>query len=100
MDGRVNVQSPRTLSALLIDNWRFRASRRWPPDRSHSGDVDFRSKPVRVRASGTLHSPWRRFATALSFFYVAARAFRLRTSRAARRACDLNADGAVGNDPI
>ena len=54
-----------------------------------------------MRASGTLHSPWRRFGTALSFLYVGGSGFPYTyvAGGAAGRG-DLNADGAAGNDPI
>jgi hypothetical protein len=54
-----------------------------------------------VRASGTLHSPWRRFATDLSFAYVGGSGFPYTyVAGGTGGRGDLNADGAVGNDPI
>ena len=95
-----DVQSPRTLSALLIDNWRFARPVSGLQTDLALGTSDF-DQPIRVRASGTLHSPWRRFATALSFFYVGGSGFPFTyVAGGAQGRGDLNADGAAGNDPI
>jgi hypothetical protein len=95
-----DVQSPRTVSALLTDNWRFARPVTGRQDDLSLGTSDF-DQPVQVRASGTLHSPWRRFGTALSFLYVGGSGFPYTyvAGGAAGRG-DLNADGAAGNDPI
>ena len=95
-----DVQSPRPVSALLIDDWRFAR-----PVAGLQGDLtlgtsDF-DQPFRVRASGTLHSPWRRFETALSFSYIGGSGFPYTyVAGGAQGRGDLNADGATGNDPI
>jgi hypothetical protein len=58
-------------------------------------------QPFRVHASGTLHSPWRRFGTALSFLYVGGSGFPYTyVAGGTQGRGDLNADGAAGNDPI
>ena len=95
-----DVQSPRPVSALLTDNWRYARPVTGLQSDLTLGISDF-DQPLRVRASGTLRSPWRRFATALSFFYVGGSGFPYTyvAGGAAGRG-DLNADGAVGNDPI
>jgi hypothetical protein len=94
------VQSPRPVSALLIDNWRFARPVAGRQDDFALGTSDF-DQTFQVRASGTLRSPWRRFSTDLSFFYVGGSGFPYTyvTGGTAGRG-DLNADGAVGNDPI
>jgi hypothetical protein len=95
-----DVQSPRTVSALLTDNWRFARPVTGRQDDLSLGTSDF-DQPFQVRASGTLRSPWRRFGTALSFLYVGGSGFPYTyvAGGTAGRG-DLNADGAVGNDPI
>ena len=95
-----DVASPRPVSALLIDNWRFARPVSGPQSDLTLGISDF-DQPVRVRATGTLRSPWRRFGTALSFYYVGGSGipYTYVAGGAANRG-DLNADGAVGNDPI
>ena len=95
-----DVQSPRTVSALLTDNWRFARPVTGRQDDLSLGTSDF-DQPFQVRASGTLRSPWQRFGTNLSFLYVGGSGFPYTyvAGGAAGRG-DLNADGAVGNDPI
>ncbi|MFL5502155.1 MAG: carboxypeptidase regulatory-like domain-containing protein [Gemmatimonadaceae bacterium] len=95
-----DVQSPRPVSALLIDNWRFARPVAGRQDDFAVGTSDF-DQTFQVRASGTLRSPWRRFSTDVSFFYVGGSGFPYTyvTGGTAGRG-DLNADGAVGNDPI
>jgi hypothetical protein len=95
-----DVQSPRTVSALLTDNWRFARPVAGRQDDLALGTSDF-DQPFRVRASGTVHSPWRRFWTGLSFFYVGGSGFPYTyVAGGTQGRGDLNADGAVGNDPI
>jgi hypothetical protein len=95
-----DVQSPRLVSALLTDNWRFARSVAGRQDDLTLGTSDF-DQPLRLRASGTLHSPWRSFWTDLSFFYVGGSGFPYTyVAGGAQGRGDLNADGAVGNDPI
>ncbi len=95
-----DVQSPRTVSALLIDNWRYARPVSGRQDDLTLTTSDF-DQPFRVRATGTLHSPWRRFATALSFFYVGGSGFPYTyVAGGTQGRGDLNADGAVGNDPL
>ncbi|HEY4734299.1 MAG TPA: TonB-dependent receptor [Gemmatimonadaceae bacterium] len=95
-----DVQSSRPVSALLADNWRFGRPVAGRQDDLSLGTSDF-DQTFQVRASGTFRSPWRRFATDMSFFYVGASGFPYTyvTNGTAGRG-DLNADGAVGNDPI
>jgi hypothetical protein len=95
-----DVQSPRPVSALLTDNWRFARPVTGRQTDLALGTSDF-DQPFQVRASGTLHSPWRRYGTDLSFVYVGGSGFPYTyvAGGTAGRG-DLNADGAVGNDPI
>ena len=95
-----DVQSPRTVSALLTDNWRFARPVTGRQDDLSLGTSDF-DQPFQVRASGTLRSPWQRFGTSLSFLYVGGSGFPYTyvAGGAAGRG-DLNADGVAGNDPI
>ena len=95
-----DVESPRTVSALLTDNWRFARPIAGREDALTLATSDF-DQPYRVRASGTLRSPWQAFPTELSFFYVAGSGlpYTYVASGTSRRG-DLNADGVVGNDPI
>jgi len=95
-----DVQSPRTVSALLTDNWRFARPVTGRQDDLSLGTSDF-DQPFQVRASGTFHSPWQRFGTALSFLYVGGSGFPYTyVAGGAGGRGDLNADGAAGNDPI
>ena len=95
-----DVQSPRPVSALLVDNWRFARPVAGRQDDLTLGISDY-DQPVRVRLSGTLHSPWRRFPTDLSFFYVGGSGLPYTyVADGAQGRGDLNADGAVGNDPL
>ena len=95
-----DVQSPRTVSALLTDNWRFARPVTGRQDDRSLGTSDF-DQPFQVRASGTVRSPWQRFGTSLSFLYVGGSGFPYTyvAGGAAGRG-DLNADGVAGNDPI
>lgn len=95
-----DVQSARPVSALLADDWRFGRPVAGREDDLALGTSDF-DQPFQVRTSGTLHSPWRRFATDLSFVYVGGSGFPYTyvAGGAAGRG-DLNADGAIGNDPV
>ncbi len=95
-----DVQSPRPVSALLTDNWRFARPVTGRQNDLTLGTSDF-DQPFQVRASGTVHSPWRRYGTDLSFLYVGGSGFPYTyvAGGTAGRG-DLNADGAVGNDPI
>ncbi len=95
-----DVESPRTVSALLTDNWRFARPTAARQDALTLGTSDF-DQPYRVRASGTLRSPWRTLPTELSFFYIGGSGFPFTyVAGGGSRRGDLNADGAVGNDPI
>jgi hypothetical protein len=95
-----DVQSPRPVSALLIDDWRFARPVAGREDDMRLGISDY-DQPLRVRASGTLHSPWGRFRTDLSFFYVGGSGLPYTyVAGGTQGRGDLNADGAVGNDPI
>jgi hypothetical protein len=95
-----DVESPRPVSALLVDNWRYARPVSGRQDDLTTATSDF-DQPFRVKASGTLHSPWRRFGTALSFFYVGGSGFPFTyVAGGTQGRGDLNADGAVGNDPI
>ena len=95
-----DVQSSRPVSALLVDDWRYGRPVVGRQDHLTLGTSDF-DQPLRLRTSGTLHSPWRRFATALSFSYVGGSGFPYTyVAGGARGLGDLNADGAAGNDPI
>ena len=95
-----DVQSPRTVSALLTDNWRFARPVTGRQDDLSLGTSDF-DQPFQVRASGTVRSPWQRFGTSLSFLYVGGSGFPYTyVAGGAGGRGDLNADGAAGNDPI
>jgi len=95
-----DVQSPRPASALLIDDWRFAR-----PVVGREDDVALTTsdydQPLRLRASGTVHSPWQRRRTDLSFYYVGGSGLPYTyVAGGAGGRGDLNADGAVGNDPV
>ena len=95
-----DVQSSRPTSALLADNWRFARPVTGRQDDLTLGTSDF-DQPLRIRLSGTLHSPWRRLPTDLSFFYVGGSGVPYTyVAGGTQGRGDLNADGAVGNDPI
>jgi carboxypeptidase family protein/TonB-dependent receptor-like protein len=95
-----DVQSPRPLSALLIDNWRFSRPVAGRLDDLRLGASDF-DQPVRARLSGTIHSPWQTLRTDLSFVYVGGSGFPYTyVAGGTQGRGDLNADGAIGNDPI
>jgi len=95
-----DVQSPRTVSALLTDNWRFARPVAGREDDLALGTSDF-DQPFRVRAVGTVHSPWRKFGTDISFSYVGSSGIPYTyVAGGTQGRGDLNADGAVGNDPI
>jgi hypothetical protein len=95
-----DVQSPRPVSALLVDDWRFSRPVAGRQDDMSLGRADY-DQPFRVRVSGTLHSPWRRFRTDLSFFYIGGSGLPYTyVAGGSQGRGDLNADGAPGNDPI
>ncbi len=95
-----DVQSARPVSALLVDNWRYSRPVAGRQDDLALSTSDF-DQPLRIRASGTLHSPWRRFGTDLSFFYIGGSGFPYTyVAGGTQGRGDLNADGAIGNDPI
>jgi hypothetical protein len=95
-----DVQSVRQTGALLADNWRFARPVTGRQNDLTPGISDF-DQPVRIRVSGTLHSPWRRWPTDVSFFYVGGSGFPYTyVAGGTQGRGDLNADGGVGNDPI
>jgi hypothetical protein len=95
-----DVQSSRPTSALLTDNWRFARPVTGRQDDLTLGTSDF-DQPLRIRLSGTLRSPWRKLPTDLSFFYVGGSGVPYTyVAGGTQGRGDLNADGAVGNDPI
>ena len=95
-----DVQSPRPASALLIDDWRFARPVAGREDDLSLTTSDY-DQPLRLRASGTVHSPWRRRRTDLSFYYVGGSGLPYTyVAGGAGGRGDLNADGAVGNDPV
>ena len=95
-----DAQSPRTVSAILADNWRLARPVMGRQNDLSLGTSDF-DQPLRVRAFGTVHSPWRKLATDVSFLYVGGSGFPFTyVAGGPQGRGDLNADGAVGNDPI
>jgi len=95
-----DVQSPRPVSALLIDDWRFARPVAGREDDMSLTTSDY-DQPLRLRASGTIHSPWQQRRTDLSFYYVGGSGLPYTyVAGGAGARGDLNADGAVGNDPI
>jgi hypothetical protein len=95
-----DVQSPRTVSALLTDNWRFARPVTGRQDDLTPSTSDF-DQPLRVRGVGTIHSPWRTFTTDFSFSYVGSSGLPYTyVAGGSQGRGDLNADGAVGNDPV
>ena len=94
------MQSPRPVSALLTDNWRFARPVTGRQNDLALGTSDF-DQPFQVRASGTASFAVAAVRTDLSFLYVGGSGFPYTyvAGGAAGRG-DLNADGAVGNDPI
>jgi hypothetical protein len=99
--GRIHdVQSPRAASALLTDNWRFARPVSGRENDLLLGISDF-DQPFRVRASGTVHSPWQTLRTDVTFFYVGGSGFPYTyVAGGTQGRGDLNADGVAGNDPI
>jgi hypothetical protein len=96
----VDVQSSRPVSALLADNWRLSRPVAGLENDLTVGTSDY-DQPLRVRAYGTLHLPWQRFRTDLSFIYIGGSGFPYTyVAGGTQGRGDLNADGAVGNDPI
>ena len=95
-----DVQSHRIVRPVLVDNWRFSRTVTGRQEEIATGISDF-DQPYRVRASGTIHSPWQSWHTAFSFYYVGGSGlpYTYVAGGAAPRG-DLNADGATGNDPI
>src|SRR5678815_3159828 len=69
-----DVQSPRPVSALLVDNWRFARPVTGLQNDLALSTSDY-DQPLRVRASGTLRSPWRKLGTDVSFYYVGGSGF-------------------------
>ena len=95
-----DVQSPRPVSAILADNWRFSHPVSGRHDDIVLGTSDY-DQPYRVRVSGTIHSPWRKLATDITVSYVGGSGFPYTyVSGGTQGRGDLNADGAVGNDPL
>ena len=95
-----DVQSQRFLSALLVDNWRFARPVSGRLDDITPGTSDY-DQPARVRVAATVHSPWSSLRTDLSFFYIGGSGFPYTyVAGGSQNRGDLNADGAVGNDPI
>lgn len=95
-----DVQSLRPTSALLTDNWRFARPVTGRQDELVLATSDF-DQPFRMRLSGTLHSPWRKLPTELSFFYIGGSGVAYTyVGGGTQGRGDLNADGAAGNDPI
>jgi hypothetical protein len=95
-----DVQSQRVISSYLIDNWRFGRTVAGRQDEAELGTSDF-DQPMRLRVTGTLHSPWRKYQTDLSFYYVGGSGLPYTyVAGGTTGRGDLNADGAVGNDPI
>jgi len=95
-----DVQSHRAVRPVLIDNWRLSRTVAGRQSDLSIGISDY-DQPVRLRASGTLFAPWRRWATDFSFYYVGGSGmpYSYIAGGAAPRG-DLNGDGATGNDPI
>ena len=95
-----DVESPRPVSALFTDNWRFARPVAGLETDLTPTTSDF-DQPVRVRATGTFRLPWQRFRTELSLFYIGGSGFPYTyVAGGTQGRGDLNADGAVGNDPI
>lgn len=95
-----DVQSHRAVRPVLVDNWRLSRTIVGRQNDVSLGVSDF-DQPYRVRASGTLLAPWRRWATDFSFYYIGGSGmpYSYVAGGAAPRG-DLNGDGATGNDPI
>ena len=95
-----DVQSQRAVRPVLIDNWRLGRPVSGRQDDLTPGISDF-DQPFRLRVTGTVASPWRRWETDLSLYYVGGSGlpYSYVAGGAAPRG-DLNADGATGNDPI
>ena len=95
-----DVQSHRAVRPVLVDNWRLSRTVAGLQSDASVGISDY-DQPFRVRASGTVFAPWKRWATDFSFYYVggAGMPYSYVAGGAAPRG-DLNGDGATGNDPI
>jgi carboxypeptidase family protein len=95
-----DVASPRPVSALLVDDWRYGRPVAGRLDDVSLGTSDY-DQPVRVRMSGTLRSPWRRLGTDLSLYYIGGSGFPYTyVAGGTQGRGDLNGDGAQGNDPL
>jgi hypothetical protein len=95
-----DVQSPRTISAQLTDNWRYARPMSGREDDLSLGTSDY-DQTLRVRAFGAVRAPWRRFGTEISFIYVGGSGFPFTyVAGGSQGRGDLNADGVAGNDPL
>jgi len=95
-----DVSSPRPVSALLADDWRYGRPIAGVQNNLVVGTSDF-DQPLRIRVAGTLHSPWQTLSSHLSLYYVGGMGFPYTyVAGGGQGRGDLNADGAVGNDPI
>jgi hypothetical protein len=95
-----DVASPRPVSALLVDDWRYGRPVAGRLDDVSLGTSDY-DQPVRVRMSGTLRSPWRRLGTDLSLYYIGGSGFPYTyVAGGTQGRGDLNGDGLQGNDPL
>jgi hypothetical protein len=95
-----DVQSERSLRPVLLDNWRYARPVAGSQEDLSVGVSDF-DVPVRVRMSGTVRAPWRRWRTDLSLYYIGGSGlpFTYVAGGGPTRG-DLNADGGVGNDAL
>ncbi|HKW46181.1 MAG TPA: TonB-dependent receptor [Gemmatimonadaceae bacterium] len=97
---QLDVQSSRPVSALLADDWRYGRPVAGLENDLTPTTSDF-DQPFRARGSGTFHLPWPRFRTDVSFFYIGGSGMPYTyVAGGTQGRGDLNADGAVGNDPI
>lgn len=94
-----DVQSHRAVRPVLLDNWRYGRTVSGRQDDLATGVSDF-DQPFRLRANGRLLSPWRRWGTDLSFYYMGGSGLPYSYVAGGAVRGDLNADGAMGNDPI
>jgi hypothetical protein len=95
-----DLQSQRFTRNPAFDNWRFGRTISSRHDMLTPGISDFET-PYRVVATGSYASPWRRWSTDVSVYYIGTSGFPFTyLAGGIQNTGDLNADGTNVNDPI